>query len=251
MVNRTKKYIKGLWSSLTFKEKTMSSEDILQKAAREKLIENPESRCPCVLLVDTSGSMRGDPIDQLNMGINTFLEDVKKDSLASLRVEMSIVSFNSGVKVIHDFDTIDQYEAPVLKCRGLTFMGTAIQKAIEIIGDRKSLFRQQGITFFRPWIFMITDGAPQGEPADEIDKAAQMIKEGEEKKQFTFFAVGVEGADMEKLKQISVNDPLKLEGLNFQEMFLWLSSSLKQVSQSKPGEEITLASPLGWGKQTV
>ena len=58
--------------------------------------ENPEARCPCVLLLDTSGSMQGTPIDALNEGLYALKEDLMKNSLASRRVEVAVVTFNSA-----------------------------------------------------------------------------------------------------------------------------------------------------------
>jgi len=77
--------------------------------------------------------------------------------------------------------------------------------------------------------------------------AAQRVQEAETKKKVVFFAVGVEGADMNILGQISSRQSLKLRGLNFRDMFVWLSSSLSSVSRSKPGEDVPLQSPMGWG----
>ena len=60
------------------------------------------------------------------------------------------------------------------------------------------------------------------------------------------FAIGVQGADMDTLKQISVREPLSLQGLKFRELFSWLSSSLRSVSRSTPGTEVALEAPKGW-----
>ena len=53
----------------------------------DEFLLNPEQRCPCVLLLDTSGSMHGDPIAELNEGLRAFKEDLISDSLAVKRVE--------------------------------------------------------------------------------------------------------------------------------------------------------------------
>lgn len=208
--------------------------------------ENPEPRCPCVLLLDTSGSMQGPALDALNLGLKSFKEDLIKDSLAARRVEVAIVTFNNDIRVEQDFVTADQFEPPMLKAQGMTYMGGAIQKALDMIQSRKAQYRANGVAYYRPWVFMITDGAPQGEPEDIVAKAAQRLREEETNKHVAFFAVGVENADMERLSEIVVRTPVKLKGLNFVEMFLWLSASMSAVSHSKIDDQVALPPP-GWG----
>ena len=82
--------------------------------------ENPEPRCPCVLLLDTSGSMQGAPIKALNEGLRTFQEDLVRDTLAVKRVEVAVVTFNNEVRVVQDFVTVDQFQPPTLVAEGLT-----------------------------------------------------------------------------------------------------------------------------------
>ena len=58
--------------------------------------ENPEPRCPCLLLLDTSASMNGEPIAELNEGLVTFKDELMADAMAAKRVEVAIVTFGGG-----------------------------------------------------------------------------------------------------------------------------------------------------------
>ena len=206
--------------------------------------DNPEPRCPCVLLLDTSYSMKGDKIAELNRGLETFAEDIRSDAMAVKRVEVAIITFGP-VRTVQNFVTADAFQAFTLVASGDTPMGAAIQKAVELVEERKSTYRTSGNAYFRPWIFLITDGAP----TDSVSAVTETIREGEASKSLVFYAVGVAGADMSCLAQISVRHPLKLRGLAFRELFIWLSKSLSSVSRSQPGDSVPLTDPTapdGW-----
>ncbi|EKY6652293.1 vWA domain-containing protein [Escherichia coli] len=209
--------------------------------ATSDFASNPEPRCPCILLLDVSGSMSGRPINELNAGLVTFRDELLADPLALKRVELGIVTFGP-VHVEHPFTSAANFFPPILFAQGDTPMGAAITKALDMVEERKREYRANGISYYRPWIFLITDGAP----TDEWQAAANKVFRGEEDKRFAFFSIGVQGADMKTLAQISVRQPLPLQGLQFRELFSWLSSSLRSVSRSTPGTEVVLEAPKGW-----
>lgn len=206
--------------------------------------ENPEPRVACVLLLDVSGSMQGQPIDELNEALVTFKDVLAADSLAAKRAEIAIITFGGEAAVVQDFVTAERFAPPTLSCRGDTPMGKAIDLAVESVARRKQVYKQNGVSYYRPWIFLITDGGP----TDSWRGAADRVKTGEEGKAFVFFAVGVQDANFDVLKQISVRDPLKLKGLQFRDLFLWLSQSMQAVSQSSPGDRLALPAPSGWAE---
>lgn len=205
--------------------------------------ENPESRCPCMLVLDTSGSMGGNPIRQLNEGIETLKAELGQDTLAAKRVEVAMITFGP-VSLESDFQTVDNFYPKQLSASGDTPIGGAITMAIDLISKRKQVYKEHGVGYYKPWIILITDGAP----TDNWSRAAQLVSDGERNKSFSFFAIGVEGANMDILKQLSVREPMKLKGLMFREFFLWLSGSLSSVSSKNPGENNKLLSPSGWAE---
>jgi uncharacterized protein YegL len=207
--------------------------------------DNPEPRCACLLLLDTSGSMKGEAIEELNEGLSEFRAALLADPLAGKRVEAGVITFGDTVDVLAEFATVDDFHPQSLTAAGGTPMGEAIIRAADLIEDRKAKYRAAGVAYYRPWIFLITDGAP----TDDWRKAAKTIAEGEARKQFMFYAVCVDGASMDVMSQISTRTPLRLKGLQFRELFAWLSSSLSSVSRSSPGEAPVLinpAAPDGW-----
>jgi uncharacterized protein YegL len=204
---------------------------------------NPEPRCACVLLLDVSGSMSGRPIDALNKGLRAFADDLATDSLAKQRVEVAIVTFgNGGVAVEQDFVTAGSFEPRRLSTGGGTPMGEAIGRALDMVDERKRQYRENGIVYYRPWVFLITDG----EPTDEWQEAAARVRGAEGANGLAFFSVGVEGANMDVLSKIATRTPIKLDGLKFVELFVWLSRSQRAVSTSKPGDQTALPTVEGW-----
>jgi uncharacterized protein YegL len=95
-------------------------------------------------------------------------------------------------------------------------------------------------------VFLITDGEPQGEDPALFEEAIRRVHDDEDHKRVAFFGVGVEGANMASLARLCVRTPVTLSGLNFVEMFVWLSKSAQAVAASRMDEMVALPPP-GWG----
>lgn len=212
--------------------------------------ENPEPRCPVVLLLDTSYSMNGQPIKALNEGLLAFKDELAADALAAKRVEVAVVSFGP-VQVQHSFVGAAHYQPPTLGTTGDTPMGAAVLQGLELLRQRKDEYRANGIAFYRPWVFLLTDGAP----TDDIQQAVAAVREGEVSRAFSFFAVGTPEANTAVLAQLSpARPPLTLQGLRFRDLFVWLSNSMRSISRSAPNTEVPLENPTaggGWASVAV
>ena len=209
-----------------------------------EFLENPENRCPVLFILDTSASMQGEPIEALNEGLAEFKFDVEQDALAALRVEVCLVTFGAVVKTLQPFVTIDDFLAPVLEAAGKTPMGQALEVGLEALEMRKKTYHEQGIGYYRPWVFLITDGAPTDR--DVWEKAVHKMHCLDRDNRLTFFAVGVEGADREILNKLTPpgRTILLLKDLKFKELFRWVSASVKRVSMGRVGGDMMALLPV-------
>ena len=209
-----------------------------------EFVDNPESRCPVILLLDTSDSMKGAPIAELNSGLAAFKYYVEEDPIAALRVDLAIITFGGEAKILQNFKTIDQFTAPQLEAHGNTPLGHALKLALDLLESRKDSYKRNGISYYRPWLFLMTDGAPT-DGMLWYENATLAQKQDEEGK-LSLYTIAVKGADMRILSQIapSHRPPFLLKDLKFQELFQWLSASIGHVSNSSPsGEHHMLSLP--------
>lgn len=183
------------------------------------------------------------------------------DPLARKRAEIMVVTFGGTVRIAIPFTEARNLSALEFVAGGETPLGSAIEKAIDELAQRKALYKQTGLEYYRPWLFVLTDGEPTDRA--DYDVAARRVRELEAGKALAPFAVGIGGhANLRTLAELSsVRDPLRLDGLKFREYFQWLSASLTIVSNSHEygpsdddivdaeivGEEQNpLPSPRGW-----
>ena len=210
-----------------------------------KIAAPNEPHLACVLLLDTSGSMSGQPIDSLNKALQDFKNKVSLDEMAQKRVDIAIVEFNSDVRVVQNFTPIAEMSPVTLQATGSTAMGAGIETAIDMTKERNRFYNSLGTPVFKPWIFMITDGAP----TDSIENAIRRIQEEESKGshgKLKFFALGVPGFDRKTLVSLTRHQGekpriMELQNFDFAGIFNWMSESMVAISVSRVGEEVPLS----------
>jgi uncharacterized protein YegL len=218
-------------------------------AATDFSVESPqnyEQKSVCCFVVDVSGSMAGNPIDELNQGLQEFHRDIQGNSTTANRLEVAVVEFSDSVDTIVQPSLADAFSMPQLSTKGSTKLVDGVREAIRLVESRKSWYKQTGQPYLRPWIILITDGAPDS--GQDVIGLAQEIQNGVAGKKFVFLAIGVQNANMNVLRQISSPDmpPALLQGLKFSEFFKWVSASMSVVASSKDGDKVNLPNPADW-----
>ena len=202
--------------------------------------ENFEQKCLCVLVLDVSGSMRGEPIAELNKGLQDFYNEIKEDETMSQRLEVSIMTFNDQVSTLQEPALVDNLTMPTLKADGTTALVDAVNEAINKVEARKKWYKETGQPYYRPWIILMTDGEP--DTGQDVHGLGQRIKNDTKEKHYVFLPIGIQDANMEILEILQGGmKPIKMQGLKFKQFFQWLSTSMGTIVNHAEGEKVDLS----------
>ncbi len=206
---------------------------------------NPSPRCPVILVLDVSGSMAGKPIVELSAAVMQFCEEVRHDVVAARSLELCVVTFGSEAKVVLPFTCMKDMVgrcAPELEIEGATNLGAGLALAHSELAKRRKEYAAAGFSAYKPWVVLMTDGAP----TDDWRSAADALKKENDSGRLLFWGIGIGAADFGTLAQIlpMSRPPAKLQGLKFSEFFRWLTDSLRTVTtKSTPGSGQVTALP--------
>ena len=239
----------GRMGQIDYSELTEAEDREAAEAVQESIRTNGETQMDflsephvaCCLLVDTSGSMKGSKIEELNKALKAFRGEVCEDQLSAKRVDVCVIEFNSEVKIVTPFCPIVQFHPPVLTAGGATEMGKGIRYALEIVHDQVRKYHLAGVECFKPFVLMITDG----EPTDDVMGLEKLIADRETQGQFghlRFHAFGVQGANMDLLARLT-HRVMAIGNNAFGEVFNWASKSMQVISHSKPSNQLLGADP--------
>jgi uncharacterized protein YegL len=206
--------------------------------------DNNSQRLPCALVLDCSGSMAGTPIDQLNDAVSQLTRALNDDPTARRRVQLMVVRCGGGVNVEAEWRDVANFQAPTLTATGDTPLGRATLEAVDRIEQQVEVYKKHGVPYLRPWMFIITDGSPTDPQwADCADKVRGAIQA----KKLIVYPFGIAGADMNNLAKFQSpgGNVWNVDGVDFRELFQWLSRSASAASRSAPGASLQIEQPPG------
>ncbi len=208
---------------------------------RMPMVDNMgEQHIACVLLVDVSGSMGGNRLLELKEGLRAFGSALQQDMQARGCTDVCVISFSDSVQTEIPFCPASGYNAPEwLTAGGLTSLNQAILAGLEAIEERKSLYKSLGVSYYRPWMFLLTDGAPTDNEYEGVAK--QKLSEAINGKKVIFFPMGIgENADMAKLASYSGGRVMRATAEHFKDAFVWVSNSISVVANSFQASKVDL-----------
>lgn len=189
-------------------------------------------RLPVYLLIDSSGSMQGEPIHAVNVGISAMLSALRQDPYALESVYISLITFDREIKELLPLTPLEsaQFSEIELPKSGATHMGEALEFVVNKVS--KNVIKSSDTTKgdFRPMLFIMTDGSPSD---------LMVFKESLPKVKASNFAEIIAcaagpKANPEFLKQLTSNVVVldNMESSAFSQFFKWVSDSIAAGSMS-------------------
>jgi uncharacterized protein YegL len=185
-------------------------------------------RLPVYLLLDTSGSMYGEPIEAVKNGVQTLISTLRNDPYALETAYISVITFDSSAQQVTPLTELAAFQQPSITASGCTAMGGALELLSQKSDSEVTKTTKETKGDWRPLVFILTDG----EPTDDLNKGLAEFK----KRKFGMVvacAAGM-GANTDTLKQITENvvqlDTADSESIK--QYFKWVSASISTTSKS-------------------
>lgn len=189
-------------------------------------------RLPVYLLIDTSGSMRGEPIQAVNNGLKVLVNALRQDPYALESVYLSILTFDLSARELFPLTHLEQVRVPEVEVpqSGATFLGAALALLVERIDRDVVRSTEERKGDWRPLVFVMTDGSPSDVQAFEL--AVAEVK----KRPFGNIVACAAGpkAKRDYLKKLTdkVVSLDTLDSASFAQFFKWVSASVAVGSSS-------------------
>lgn len=188
-------------------------------------------RLPVYLLLDTSGSMHGEPIEAVKNGVQVMISSLRQNPQAIETAFLSIITFDSTANQVVPLTDLTSFQMPDIQASGTTAMGEALKVVSNCIDNEVAKTTMESKGDWKPLIFIMTDGIP-------TDNIQDGLSELDKRKTGVIVACGAgSGADTTVLKSITEN-VVSLDTADSQSIskfFAWVTASIG-VSSTKVEE---------------
>ena len=199
---------------------------------------NSELHLPCVILVDTSASMIVIK-DELHKGLNALFNTL--DGLALGRLDICLIGFGNGARVLVPFSQVPGLEIPDFECCGEAVINSAIKMGLSELETQKNQYKTYGTQYLRPWIFMIASGNVDDNDSDTAGKVD--LLQSQKSRACSFLPICV-SSDCNKDVIRSLNiDGIYLTTEDFQQACEWIGNSLNCISRLPYQQNVVLPNP--------
>ncbi|SLM29414.1 tellurium resistance protein [Desulfamplus magnetovallimortis] len=184
-------------------------------------------RLPVYLLLDTSGSMSGEPVNALKNGVQLLASTLRQDPYALETVFVSVITFNTEAEQVVPLTDLITFQPPEINASGITSLGAALKLLSQKIKNEVAKTTPEKKGDWKPLVFIMTDGAPTDDWKSGLEELKQ-IKTG-----MIISCAAGEGAKIDVLKQISeiVVSLDTATSETIQQFFKWISASICTTSQ--------------------
>ncbi len=184
-------------------------------------------RLPVYLLLDTSGSMHGEPIEAVKNGVQILLSNLRQDPYALETAYLSVITFNETAKQVVPLTELPSFQAPVLNASGTTSLGGALSLLASSIEREVAKTTAEEKGDWKPLVFIMTDG----EPTDDWNKGLEALKKV--RTGVVVACAAGPGADTSVLKKITevVVSLDTADDATIKAFFKWVSASVSVGSQ--------------------
>ncbi len=189
-------------------------------------------RLPVYLLIDTSGSMKGEPIEAVNAGLQTLVASLRRDPQALETACLSIITFDKEARLIMPLTSIEELQLPIIATpeSGPTMTGAALELVCQRVDQEVRTQSTDEKRDWKPLLFIMTDGAP-----NDIQKFKNMVPECKNRHFAAIMACAAGmNAKTDMLKSLA-NITVSLDNCDsatFRQFFIWVSDSISSGAQS-------------------